>query len=167
MWPGGFIAGEDSRYVHDCLPAGNRVYASSVYSGYVRVLDVANPAAPFEMTSWTYPGGFTHNAWPDTSGRYLYVTDEQNGQTLRVFDISSLGAPDVAYELTSNPNSIVHNAHVKGHELYLANYTEGSRVMDISDPAHPAEFAFSDSYPGPSGGYGGVWGIELGFEVSS
>ncbi len=158
LWPS--TGYNDANYVHDCVPVGNRIFASSVYAGTERVLDFTNPAAITEIASWTYPNAFyTHNAWPDSSGNYLYVTDEQNGQTLRVFDISSLGSPDIAYELTSNPNSIVHNAHVKGHELYLANYTEGTRVLDISDPAHPAEFAFSDSYPGPSGGYSGVWGV--------
>src|SRR6185295_11801253 len=93
MWPGGFIDSEDSLYVHDCVPVGNLVFASSVYSGHVRVLDVTNPAAPFEKTSWTYPGGFTHNSWPDASGRYLYVTDEVNGEPLKIFDIADLYAP--------------------------------------------------------------------------
>src|SRR5436309_2625761 len=61
--------------------------------------------------------------------------------------------------ITSNPHAIVHNAHVKGSELYLSNYTEGIRILDLQDPAHPAEFGWADSYPGPSGGYGGVWEV--------
>ena len=53
----------------------------------------------------------------------------------------------------------MHNAHVKGSDLYLSNYTEGIRLLDLEDPAHPAEFGWADSYPGPSGGYGGVWEV--------
>jgi len=54
--------------------------------------------------------------------------------------------------ITCNPQAIVHNAHVKGNELYLSNYTEGIRILDLSDPAHPAEFGWADSYPGPRAG---------------
>jgi choice-of-anchor B domain-containing protein len=158
-WPQvGFETAEN--YVHDCVPVGNRLYASSIYIGTQRILDVTNPAAPTQISAWTYPGaGLTHNAWPSADGKFIYVTDEQNGQTLRVFDISTPTSPVLVNEWTSNPQAIIHNAHVKGNDLFLANYTEGVRVLDITDPAHPAEFAWSDTYPAASGGYGGVWGV--------
>jgi len=148
-------------YVHDCVPVGNRLYAASIYSGIERVLDVTNPAAPAEISEWTYPGHYyTHNSWPDSTGNDVYVTDEHNGQPLRVFDISNLSAPVlVNATITSNPKAIIHNVHVKGSELYASNYTEGIRVYDLSDPGHPSEFGWADSYPGPSGGYGGVWEV--------
>jgi choice-of-anchor B domain-containing protein len=147
-------------YVHDCVPIGNRLYASSIYVGVQRVLNVTNPAAPTELASWTYPGAYlTHNAWPDATGNFVYVTDEQNGQPLRVFNISNLASPTLVGEWTANPQAIAHNAHVNGNELWVAHYTEGIRVLDITDPAHPAEYGWSDTYPGPSGGYSGVWGV--------
>lgn len=158
-WPAGTPPFTSDLYVHDSVPIGNRLYASSIYAGIQRILDFTNPAAISQVSGWSYPGAFTHNAWPDETGSFLYVTDEVNGEPLKVFDISSPGAPALAGELTANPLAIVHNAHVKGNELYLANYTEGIRVLDLSDPAHPAEFAWGDSYPGPSGGYFGVWGV--------
>src|SRR5438093_11720473 len=147
-WPAA-IPNDAAHYVHDCVPVGNRLYASSIYAGYERVLDISNPAAPVEMWSWTYPRAFyTHSSWPDSTGNYLYLADEQNGQTLRVFDIHHLTAPVRVSEWTSNPQAIVHNPYVKGHELYLANYTEGIRALDLTDPAHPAEFGWADTYPG-------------------
>jgi choice-of-anchor B domain-containing protein len=148
------------QYIHDSVPFGNRLYASSIYIGTQMVFDVTNPAQPVVTTSWTYPSAYyTHNAWPDSLGTTLYVTDEQNGQTLRVFDIANLQQPHLVTGLSSNPNAIVHNAVVNGHELYLANYTEGVRVLDLTDPHHPAEFGWADTYPGGSGGFGGVWGV--------
>jgi len=30
-------------------------------------------------------------------------------------------------------------------------------VLDVSDPSHPAEWGYADSYPRSSGGYNGVW----------
>jgi len=147
----------DSVYVHDSVPVGNRLYASSVNYGIQRVLDFSNPANPVELASWTYPGGFTHNAWPDKTGNWLYVTDEKNGEPLKIFDISNLAAPTLFNRFTPNPTAIVHNVHVMGDEIYLASYTEGIRILDASDPAHPAEFAFADTWPGVSGNFNGVW----------
>jgi len=158
-WPGGAIPVNDNNYVHDSVPVGNRLFCASIYPGIQRVLDFTNPAAPTQIAAWSYPGGFTHNSWPDASGNFLYVTDEVKGQPLKVFNISNLNAPSLVNAITSNPQAIVHNAHVKGDELYLSNYTEGIRVLDLSDPAHPAEFAWADSYAGPSGGYSGVWAV--------
>ena len=149
-----------SNYVHDSVFRGNRLYAASVYVGTERVFDVTNPNSFAPLASWTYPGAFyTHNSWPDSSERYLYITDEQNGQTLRVFDIANLANPILVNGISANPVAIVHNAHVRGGELFLSNYTEGIRLLDLSDPAHPAEYGWADSYPGPSGGYSGVWEV--------
>ena len=160
-WPAGVIPVPAGQYVHDCVPFGNRLYAASIYAGTERVLDVSDPTAPYEISEWTYPAAhYTHNSWPDSTEHYLYVTDETNGRPLHVFDISEVNAPVlVNAAITSNPQAIIHNVHVKGGELYASNYTEGIRVYDLSDPVHPSEFGWADSYPGPSGGYGGVWEV--------
>jgi choice-of-anchor B domain-containing protein len=147
----------DSLYVHDSVPVGNRLYASSIVYGIQRVLDFTTPSNPVELSEWTYAGSFTHNSWPDATGNWLYVTDERNGEPLKIFDISNLTSPVLFNGWTPNPAAIVHNVHVKGSDLYIANYTEGIRVLDASDPAHPAEWAYADTWPGPSGDYEGVW----------
>ncbi len=158
-WPGGSIPVSSTNYVHDCVPIGNRLYASSINAGIQRVLDFTNPAAPTQIHSWTYAGAFSHNAWPSGDGNTLYVTDETGGEPLKIFDITTLTSPVLKNGITSNPKAIVHNAHVMGSELYLSNYTEGIRVLDIADPLHPAEFASADSYAGLSGGFFGVWEV--------
>jgi choice-of-anchor B domain-containing protein len=160
VWPNGPITtNEDSVYVHDSVPIGNRLYAASIYFGIERVFDFTNPAAPTPIAAWHYPGAFSHNSWPDKTGKWLYVTDEKNGQPLEIFDISNLAAPVLFNRFTPNPVAIVHNVHVKGDEVYLSSYTEGIRVLDATDPSHPAEFGFADSYDGPSGNYYGVWEV--------
>ncbi len=158
-WPGGTIPVSTNDYVHDSVPIGNRLYSASIYPGIERIIDITNPAAPTQIAWWSYPGGFTHNSWPDATGKWLYITDETKGEPLKIFDISNLGAPTLVNAITSNPQSIVHNAHVMGGVLFLASYTEGVRALDISDPAHPAEFGWADSYGGPSGGFAGVWAV--------
>ena len=161
VWPNlPIVAGsEDSVYVHDSVPVGNRLYASSIYYGIHRVFDFTDPANPVQIAAWHYPGGFTHNSWPDKTGNWLYVTDEKNGEPLKIFDISNLSAPVLFNTFTDNPSAIVHNVHVKGDEVFASNYTEGIRVLDATDPGHPAEFAYADSYDGPSGNYDGVWEV--------
>ncbi|HET9326330.1 MAG TPA: choice-of-anchor B family protein [Candidatus Eisenbacteria bacterium] len=160
-WPSTPIgpSNDDSVYVHDSVPIGNRLYASSIYYGIHRIFDFTNPGAPVQIAAWHYPGGFTHNSWPDKTGNWLYITDEKNGEPLKIFDISNLSAPVLFNRYTSNPAAIVHNVHVKDDEIYVSNYTEGIRVLDASDPGHPAEFGFADSYAGPSGNYDGVWAV--------
>ena len=158
-WPGGAIPVSETNYVHDSVPIGSRLYASSINAGIQRVLDFTNPAAPTQTSSWTYGGAFTHNAWPDATGNWLYVTDEVGGEPLKIFDISSPASPVLRNAITSNPKAIVHNAHVQGNDLWLSNYTEGIRALDLTDPAHPAEWAYGDSYPGASGGFFGVWEV--------
>ena len=157
-WPAGPGYVPHELYVHDSVPVGNRLYAAMLYSG-MRVFDIANPAAPAEIVDWVYPGVFAHNSWPDSTGRWLYVTDEMTGEPLKIFDLVNPADPVYVNGITSNPHAIVHNAHVKGRELYLSSYTEGVRVLDLSDPAHPAEFAWMDPFAEPSGGYLGVWEV--------
>jgi choice-of-anchor B domain-containing protein len=158
-WPPGVYPSPIAQYAHDSVPVGDRLYVSSIYDGRQRILDFADPANPTELSSWPTPGAYTHNAWPDASGNHLYVTDERTGFKLAIYDISSVASPFLVYEFTPNPEAIVHNAHVLGDELYLSSYTEGIRVLDLSDPSHPAEFAWADSYPGMSGGFSGVWEV--------
>ena len=158
-WPVTAAAVPDSQYSHDCVIAGNRLYSASIYSGIVRLFDLADAANPLLFKEWTYPGAFSHNAWPDDSGRWLYVTDERVSEPLKIFDLQDPTQPLLFNTITCNPAAIVHNAHVRGGELYLANYTEGVRVLDIADPGHPAEFAYADSYDGISGDFSGVWEV--------
>src|SRR5262249_29175064 len=102
-WPPIAQATPDSQYTHDCMLRGDRLYAASIYAGIVRVFDIADPAAPQLLKEWTYPGAFSHNAWPDATGRWLYVTDERVSEPLKVFDLADLAAPQLVQTLTSNP----------------------------------------------------------------
>ena len=159
-WPLGPSQTTAPYYVHDCVPFGNRLYASSIYAGTQRIFAFTDPAHPTEIKSWTYPAAYyTHSCWPDAARDRLYVCDEQNGQTLRVFDISNETAPVLVNQWTSNPQAIAHNPRVSGTDLWVANYTEGVRALDVFDPTHPVEWGYADSYGGASGGYNGVWEV--------
>ncbi len=150
----------DDWYVHDSHVVGTRVYLSCIFGGFVRVLETADPAAPQEIASWTYPGAFTHNAWTTGDGRHLFVTDEVRGEPLKVFDISNLSSPLLVGAVTSNPDAIVHNVHVKGDTAFASNYSEGVRLLDVTDPTTPAEFGYYDTFPGkPTSVFDGCWEV--------
>jgi choice-of-anchor B domain-containing protein len=162
-WPTYSLPIQSEHYVHDAVVRGTTLYAASIYGAAMRVIDTANPTAPFETSSFSYSDAhYPHNSWPDASGQYLYVTDETSGMPLSVFDISSYATPLKlpVYEWTANAQAIVHNAHVRGDELWIAHYTEGAWGLDATDPRHPAPFAFGDTYAGPTGGFNGCWGID-------
>jgi choice-of-anchor B domain-containing protein len=150
----------DAWYVHDSHIVGTRLYLSCIYGGFVRVLETADPANPIEIAAWTYPGAFTHNAWATTDEHFLFVTDEVKGQPLKVFDISTLAAPVQVGAVTSNPDAIVHNVHIAQDTAFCSNYSEGVRLLDITDPATPAEFGYYDTFPGQPGSvFDGCWDV--------
>lgn len=153
------VGGYTAEYVHDCFPRGDTLFASCIFTGVMRVLNIANPASITEITSWTYPKAFTHSAETSKDGKYLYVCDELNYGTMKIFDIHDLIAHPQIMEITANPLAIVHNIHVKADTGFVAYYTEGIRLFDLSDPALPAEFGYYDTYAGYSGGFHGVWEI--------
>ena len=146
-------------YVHDSWMRGTTLYAAGIVSGTMRLFNTANPSAPSQIVAWTYPGAKCHSSETSKDGRYLYVCDEINYSTLKVFDMLDPQAHPLIYQTTVNPLSIVHNVHVKQDTAFVAWYTEGVRLFDITDPTLPAEWGYYDTYPSFSGGYHGVWEV--------
>ena len=50
-----------------------------------------------------------------------------------IFDVKDLDNPVVKSSFYGTTEAIDHNGYVKGNKYYLANYTAGLRVMDISN----------------------------------
>ncbi len=150
-------------YVHDSWVRNDTLYASGITSATMHVLDFSDPTQPYDIESWTYPGARTHSAETSRDGRYLYVCDEQNYGTMKVFDIADLSLHPMVRELTVNPLSIVHNVHVRRDTAFVAWYTEGVHLFDLHDPSMPVEWGWYDTYGGFSGGFHGVWEVSANF----
>jgi choice-of-anchor B domain-containing protein len=157
------IGAYQTDYVHDSWVRNDTLFASGITSGTMHVVDFSDPTNPYDITNWTYSGARTHSAETSPNGRYLYVCDEQNYGTLKVFDISDLLFHPMVREMTVNPISIVHNVHVKRDTAYVAWYTEGVHLFDLHDPAMPVEWGWYDTYGGFSGGFHGVWEVSANF----
>jgi len=148
-----------SDYVHDSWVRNDTLYASCIQSATMRIFDFHDPSSPQEIVSWNYPDGRTHSAETSTNGRYLYVCDELNYGTMKVFDLQHLLLHPLIQKITVNPLAIVHNVHVKRDTAFVAYYTEGVRLFDVSEPDLPAEWGWYDTYGSFSGGFHGVWDV--------
>jgi len=148
-----------SDYVHDSWVRNDTLYASCIQSATMRIFDLHDPSNPLEIVSWNYPDGRTHSAETSTNGRYLYVCDELNYGTMKVFDLQHPLVHPLIRKITVNPLAIVHNVHVKRDTAFVAYYTEGVRLFDVSEPDLPAEWGWYDTYGSFSGGFHGVWDV--------
>lgn len=147
-------------YYHDFEVRGGRAYGSAIYNGGgVDVLDVSNPAAIRLVSTFTYPGAGAHNTCSSEDGRTVYVGDEigESGNWMRIFDVADVEDAELVGEIIVDRQAVVHNCVVRGDRLYVAHYTEGLRVFDISAPHRPAEVAFLDTHPGSLYGFDGAW----------
>lgn len=146
-------------YVHDSWVRNDTLYAACIVSGHMRVFDLADPSNPFDIHGWTYPGARTHSGEKSVDNRYLYVCDELNYGTMKVFDMANIQSPQIVHIYSANPLAIAHNVHVKADTAFVAYYTEGIRLLDLTDPSLPVEWGYYDTYPGFSGGFHGVWEV--------
>lgn len=150
-------------YAHDVHVRGDVMYVSAIQRGalyIVNIRDVRNPRVLGIIGG--YPGAFTHNAWTTLDAQYVLTTDEVPGAYTRIWNISDPESPSAAgiYRPLSAPGSAPHNVFVEGNLAYIAHYSAGVRVVDISDPYEPEEIAFYDTQPASdSGGFNGCWGL--------
>ena len=159
--PGPRVGQYNPYYYHDVDIRNDTMYACAIYGQGIDVLDISNKANPTFITNWNYPGSGAHNIEISADGKYAYVGDEigSSGQWTRVFDISDIHNVSLIAQIVVNPSASVHNCFIKGNYLYVAHYTEGVRIWDISNPFSPVEAARYDTYPGGGVGYSGVWDV--------
>lgn len=128
------------------------LYLADILEGYIRVLDVTDPAKPVLVHSLHAPlhnqGISVHNIWASEDKKWLFATEETEGSSLLVYNISDPVKPRFVSVYRNErvaDNSIIHNVVIKGNTAYCSWYKEGVRLIDISNPVHPKEIAFFDS----------------------
>ncbi|MDC6366395.1 MULTISPECIES: choice-of-anchor B family protein [Flavobacteriaceae] len=140
----------------------------------IAIADITDKDNPTEIATLTYSNtGYTHQGWFTEDHRYFMLGDELdetsfgfNSRTL-IFDFTDLDNPNLHTTYLGPTAAIDHNGYVVGDEFFLANYTAGMRVLDISDIANEniSETAFFDSYPSNNtAGFNGVWSVYPFFE---
>lgn len=159
--------GPDTNYT------GREIYIGS-NEDHIEIVDVTDKNNPVFIGSATYTGAsYTHQAWLTEDHRYLLVGDEIdeidfgfNTKTI-IFDLANLNAPQHLFNYSGTNSSTDHNGYVKGNLYYLASYTAGLRVIDISDIANSSmnEVGYFDvSPPNDDAGFDGAWSVYPYFE---
>ncbi|MEE9361780.1 MAG: choice-of-anchor B family protein [Cellulophaga sp.] len=135
----------------------------------VVLVDVTDKNNPSEIATLGYSNiSYTHQGWFTEDQRYFILGDETDEQEFGfasrtlVFDFSDLDNPVLHTTYLGKTNAIDHNGYVIGDEFFLANYTAGIRVLDISGIAEKTitEKAFFDTYPkNDQTSFNGVWSV--------
>lgn len=129
----------------------------SYWDAGVIFLDISNPAHPVFLGRTVYPTGegATHSVWLTADEQHLLVADEvlaprpDGWGYLRIFDVRNRAAPiQVGRYVTPNSQTArrdgtytIHNPFVVGDRAFLSWYSDGIRVLDITDLAQPREVA--------------------------
>lgn len=140
----------------------------------VIIADVTDKDNPINISMITYPNiQYTHQGWFTDDQRYFLLGDEKDeielgfkSRTL-IFDFTDLDNPVQHDTYLGTTSAIDHNGYVKGDEYFLANYTAGVRVLDISRIANKSisEAGFFDTFPATDNAqFSGVWSVYPYFE---
>ncbi|MFD2100289.1 choice-of-anchor B family protein [Flagellimonas iocasae] len=140
----------------------------------IAIADITDKSNPTEIATLTYANrGYTHQGWFTDNHRYYILGDETDeinfgfdSRTL-VFDMTDLDNPVLHTTYIGPTSATDHNGYVKGNEFFLANYSAGIRVLDISgiDSETITETGFFDTHPSNNvPGFDGVWSVYPYFE---
>ncbi|WP_103069134.1 choice-of-anchor B family protein [Aquimarina sediminis] len=180
---GGFLSSGESAYSHDAQ-AINYQGPDTDYIGReiligsneieIVIADITDKNNPTTISTIKYPDvGYTHQGWFTEDMQYFVLGDETDEQKVGfntrtiIFDFKDLDNPKLHMIYNGTTPAIDHNGYVKGNLLYLANYSAGIRVLDISDIGNKniTEIGFFDSYPSNnSASFNGAWNVYPYFE---
>lgn len=180
-------------------PDGMGLYVGHWDAGMVR-LDITEPEAPIFVSATSYgeeEEGNAHSGWYDPDGHFLISNDEDlypeeddEGHVAgwgyqRIFDLSDPGQPvQIATFATENAapgedGEIGLDGFYTSHDVVVAGdlavsswYSDGARILDLTDLANPVEVGYFVPPPAPdpqgywiapdgTSAFAAVWGVQL------
>ncbi|MGB0789294.1 MAG: choice-of-anchor B family protein [Marinirhabdus sp.] len=153
--------------------SGSEIYIGS-NADEVVLLDITDKNNIQQISILSYTDiGYTHQGWFTEDLKYFLLGDESdelnvgfNTRTI-VFDFTDLDNPTQFFEYFGPTQAIDHNGYVVGDLYYVANYTAGMRIVDISDIENQNinEVAYFDTYlPNDQASFDGTWNVYPFFE---
>ncbi len=162
--------GPDTDYI------GKELFIGSNENAVVFV-DVSDKSNPVKISEISYQNvGYTHQGWLTEDQKYFILGDEldelQTGNNTRtiILDVTNLDNPTVHMSYSGPLAAIDHNGYVNGGLFYLANYTGGMRVLDISDIENKniREVGYFDTFPlNNATTFNGAWNVYPFFQSGS
>lgn len=176
------LGSHDIALVNDTLLDGRPVlYLADGLAGW-SAWDVSEPAKPARLggTLSLEPGvGYTHTvrvAFPENGKRIVVTMSEVGLNTLKVYDATDLAKPVLLARWNADPTRPVipqHNIQLHDGMLYMAHYTEGMYVFNLTgvydappllgslDMAPVAHYAVEEPSDGGALGFANVWDVLL------
>ena len=159
--------GPDSDYT------GREIYIGSNTIEVV-IVDITDKTNPIGISTMSYSNtAYTHQGWLTEDHAYFLLGDEIdeinfgfNTRTV-VFDLTDLDNPQLSFEYSGPTAATDHNGYTKGDSFYLANYSAGMRVIDVSDISNGnmVESGYFDVFTAnDNAGYNGAWNVYPYFE---
>ena len=117
--------------------------------------------------------GYVHQGWLSEDGNYFYLGDESDERVFgvntrtHIFDVSNLENPQYI-GFHEYPTTVIdHNLYIKDGYIFAANYENGVRILEQTDPANGVltEVGFIDTFPASDDqNYRGAWSTYPYFE---
>lgn len=150
-----------AQYSHDVFARNGMMFSSDLTQGF-SVYDITNVSNPQPTARHETTGAFTHNAWSNDDNTVLFTTDERSGANVDAYDISNLDEIellDTYRPLASLRNRpIPHNIHFFDDYLVISYYSDGLKIVDVSDPTTMTEVGSFDTHVLRDDGFNGAWG---------
>ncbi|WP_411029497.1 choice-of-anchor B family protein [Spongiimicrobium sp. 3-5] len=168
----------DNGYTHDAQVvsyngpdadyAGSEIFIGANEDQIV-IADFTDKDNPTEITTLQYSNiGYTHQGWFTEDFRYFILGDELDeanfgfdSRTL-IFDLQDLDNPVLHHTYIGPTGAIDHNGYVLGDQFFLANYTAGVRILNITniEGSTVVEEGFFDTFPANDiTDFNGVWSV--------
>jgi len=138
------------------------------------IVDVTDKNNPEWIQSISYQnGGYTHQGYLSEDHRYFLLGDELDElnfgspTSTRIFDLMDLTDPALHLNYFSAVNAIDHNGYSMGDQFFIASYTAGLRVLDLSgiEEKQVEEMGYFDTYPATNRAtFNGAWNVYPFFE---
>lgn len=143
--------------------------------------DISDPAKPVRIGGWLSPepgAGYTHTVRVQfLEGKRIVVTMSEVGvNTLKIYDATNLQLPVLLARWNADatrPHIPQHNLQLLDGMLYMAHYTEGVYVFNITSVMQGppvvgtlamepvARYAVSEPKPGGTLGFANIWDVVL------
>jgi choice-of-anchor B domain-containing protein len=146
---------------HDATVIGNRLYDFHGQTG-TNIYDISNITAPQLIGIIKDPAiSFHHSGWTSQDGNYLFICDELSNHPqadITVWDLHQVDNPDKVGRFADS-SATVHNLYVKDNYAYVAYYTSGFRIFDVSTPQNIKVVAHFDTSDKSGQGFNGAFGV--------
>ncbi|MEM9489672.1 MAG: hypothetical protein AAGC55_11035, partial [Myxococcota bacterium] len=169
---GSFVAPGENTALHDLSVFNGRAYLNGSFGGFYVVDTLADPDNATLIGQWAPEvPAYSHSSWVITvGGRTIAVHgDEGYDAHIKIIDVDP-ESPEFMQQIGDfklRPEVSVHNIMASGNLAYFANYQDGVRIVDLSDPTNPQQVAYYNTWTQERSGaafFEGAIGIDLDLE---